>query len=234
MASTRFALDPRFAVPTPAQLGELAVLVEPTSVVAKAWERIDQIRADAPVVGKVLITGAGPIGLLAALLSRARGHETHIVDVVDTGPKPAAADAIGATYHVSGAADLGPTPDIVIECTGNGAVVIDAIGRSAPCATVCLTGLSTGARTIELDAAALNRHIVLENDVVFGSVNAHRRHYEAAVAALAAADAAWLRSIITRTVALPEWPDAIERHAHDIKVCLDLRDPFGSRASQAG
>ncbi len=40
--------------------------------------------------------------------------------------------------------------------------------------------------TITVDAGALNRDLVLENDVVFGSVNANRRHYEAAAEALAA------------------------------------------------
>ena len=57
----------------------------------------------------------------------------------------------------------------------------------------------------------LNRDIVLENDVVFGSVNANRRHYEAAAAALAAADRAWLERLITRRVPLDRWRDALTR-----------------------
>ncbi len=67
---------------------------------------------------------------------------------------------------------------------------------------MCLTGISSGGHRIELDAGVLNRDIVLENDVVFGSVNANRRHYEAAAAALAAADRAWLERLITRRVPL--------------------------------
>ena len=63
---------------------------------------------------------------------------------------------------------------------------------------------------------------MLENDVVFGSVNANRRHYEAAAAALAAADRAWLERLITRRVPLDSWRDALTRQDHDIKVVVEL------------
>ena len=46
-----------------------------------------------------LITGAGPIGLLAALLARQRGLETHVVDLVTDGPKPPLVADLGAHYH---------------------------------------------------------------------------------------------------------------------------------------
>lgn len=223
MVATRFTVDPAYVVPVPDRLGELAVLVEPASVVAKAWERIDRIRTGtSPVFGSVLVIGAGPIGLLATLLGRARGHETHVVDLIAGGPKQAAAEAVGAHYLVAGEHVPLPSADIVIECTGVGSVVLEAIARSASSATVCLTGLSTGARTIDFDAAAFNRTMVLENDVVFGSVNAHHRHYVAAVDALSAADPEWVASLISRRVPLTTWHEAFARHPDDIKVCLDL------------
>ncbi|MEJ7722202.1 MAG: hypothetical protein WKF58_18040 [Ilumatobacteraceae bacterium] len=52
-----------------------------------------------------------------------------------------------------------------------------------------------GGRTVSVDVGAANRQLVLENDVIFGSVNANRSHYEAAAAALTAADARWLAGI---------------------------------------
>jgi hypothetical protein len=63
---------------------------------------------------------------------------------------------------------------------------------------------------------------VLENDVVFGTVNANRRHYEAGATALARADRAWLERLITRRVPLERWSDALERERHDVKVVLDF------------
>jgi glucose 1-dehydrogenase len=63
---------------------------------------------------------------------------------------------------------------------------------------------------------------VLENDVVFGSVNANRRHFEQAVKALTDADQDWLRRLITRTVPLGRWPDALERGDEEIKIVVDF------------
>jgi threonine dehydrogenase-like Zn-dependent dehydrogenase len=96
------------------------------------------------------------------------------------------------------------------------------MGHTAPNGIVCLTGISSGGHCISFDAGILNRDIVLENDVVFGSVNANRRHYEAAAAALAAADRAWLERLITRRVPLDAWRDALTRQDHDIKVVVEL------------
>jgi threonine dehydrogenase-like Zn-dependent dehydrogenase len=71
-----------------------------------------------------------------------------------------------------------------------------------------------------VDLGAIDREIVLENDVVFGSVNANRGHYEAAAAALAQADRAWLARLITRRVPLDRWTEAFERRADDVKTIL--------------
>ena len=79
---------------------------------------------------------------------------------------------------------------MIVEATGASQVVLDAMGHTAPNGIVCLTGISSGGPRSSSTRAPLNRDIVLENDVVFGSVNANRRHYEAAAAALAAADRA--------------------------------------------
>ncbi len=97
------------------------------------------------------------------------------------------------------------TPDIVIECTGVAQLVLDAMCHNAPDGIVCLTGVSSGGRMFDVDAGLLNRDMVLQNDVVFGSVNANRRHYEAGAAALAQADRTWLSRLITRAVPLDQW-----------------------------
>jgi threonine dehydrogenase-like Zn-dependent dehydrogenase len=221
-AVERFALDPDFAVAVPAALGELAVLVEPTSVVAKAWEQIERIGKRAHwTPRRALITGAGPIGLLGALLARQRGLETHVLDRVTAGPKPDLVADLGASYH-SDHVDACPVPDIVIECTGVGAIVLDAMEHTSTSGIVCLTGISSGGRALSLDAAALNRRLVLENDVVFGSVNANLRHYRAAVDALANADREWLARLITRRVPIDDWSTALNAQPDDDKVVLDL------------
>jgi glucose 1-dehydrogenase len=58
--------------------------------------------------------------------------------------------------------------------------------------------------------------------VVFGSVNANRRHYQDAADALAKADKEWLSRLITRRVPLSRWQEAFEQREDDVKVVLDF------------
>src|SRR4051794_39278241 len=148
-ASQTWALDADFAVRLPPELGDTGVLVEPTSVVAKAWEEIERIGNRswfAPE--RVLVTGAGPIGLLAAMIGRQRGLDVHVLDLVREGVKPDLVDALGATYHCDGfdAAVAGGAPDVVIEATGAAPLLLAAMESTAAYGIVCLTGVSTPGR----------------------------------------------------------------------------------------
>jgi glucose 1-dehydrogenase len=222
-ARTRFAVEPSFTVAVPDALGDLAVLVEPASVVAKAWDHIGRLAQRARSKPRTaLITGAGPVGLLAALLAAQLDLDVHVLDRHTDGPKPGLVADLGAAYHTGAVRDTCPEPDVIVECTGVGQLVLDAIEHTAPNGIVCLAGLSSGARTVDIDGAAVNRRLVLENDVVFGTVNANRRHYESAVAALAAADPAWLARLITRREPLPAWRAALEKRSDDVKVVIDM------------
>jgi threonine dehydrogenase-like Zn-dependent dehydrogenase len=211
-------LEADFAVPVGAELDELGVLIEPASILAKAWEQIDRIRARAcEAHRRVLVTGAGPIGLLAALMGMQRGFEVHVLDRAESGIKPALVQALGAEYHT----DPVREPDIVLECTGVAELVADVMQHTAPGAIVCLTGVAPS-RTLSVDLGALNNELVLENDVVFGSVNANRRHFEQAVDALASADRDWLGRLITRRVPLERWQEALDKGEDDVKVVVDF------------
>jgi threonine dehydrogenase-like Zn-dependent dehydrogenase len=221
----RYRIDPRFAVKLDPALERTGVLLEPTSVVAKAWEHIERIAARAVWSPRVvLVTGAGPIGLLAALLGVQRGLEVHVLDRVTSGPKPGLVTDLGATYHTGTLADAVGHADVVVECTGVGELVLDAIDKTGPDGIVCLTGVSSAGRTLTIDPGALNRELVLENELVFGTVNANRRHYQAAAAGLAKADQSWLERLISRRVPLDRWPDALQRRPDDVKAVIDLGD----------
>jgi threonine dehydrogenase-like Zn-dependent dehydrogenase len=217
-------LEEDFAIPVPEELGTLGVLTEPASVMAKAWEQIDRIATRAcSVHERVLVTGAGPIGLLAALMGVQRGLETHVLDRATEGIKPEVVGALGASYHSGEVTDVAQAcdPDVVVECTGVAELVAGAMRHTAPGAIVCLTGVAPS-RALSVDVGGLNNELVLENDVVFGSVNANRRHFEQAVEALRAADRDWLARLITRTVPLDHWQDALEKGDDDIKTVVDF------------
>ena len=220
-ASERYLLEPAFAVPIPAAVGDLGVLVEPTTIVSKAWEQIDRIGARAVwSPSRVLVTGAGPIGLLAAMLGRQRGLEVHVLDRVTQGPKPDLVAALGATYHTGAVKDV-PAADVALECTGAGELVFDVLEAAPPDGIVCLTGVSSGSRSIPVNLTQLNKQLVLENNVVFGVVNANLRHYRAAVTALARADRRWLQQLVSRRVPLDRWHEALVRGPHDVKPVID-------------
>jgi threonine dehydrogenase-like Zn-dependent dehydrogenase len=227
----RFRIEPEFTVKLDPSLQHLGVLLEPTSIVAKAWDHTERIGRRARWDPRTaLITGAGPIGLLAALLGIQRGLEVHVLDRHTEGPKPALVQELGATYHTGAAAQAaeqtGGRFDVVIECTGVSQVIFDAIEVTDRGGILCLAGLSCPGRQIKIDPIAFTRDMVLENDVIFGSVNANRRHYAAAAAALKKADAAWLGRLITRRVPLERWAEALTRERDDIKVVIE----FGERA----
>ena len=117
--SERWRIEPEYVVRVDKNLGLMGVLLEPTTVVAKAWEQILTIgRRTFWEPRTVLVVGAGPIGLLAALIGVQRGLEVHVLDRVTTGPKPALVAALGAVYHTGAIADIGLSPNIVVECTG--------------------------------------------------------------------------------------------------------------------
>jgi glucose 1-dehydrogenase len=223
--SERWRVEPDFAVRVDPGLEDVGVLLEPTTVVEKAWEQIERIGARACFdAHRVLVTGAGPIGLLAALLAVQRGYDVHVLDQVTDGPKPDLVRRLGATYHTGAPHEVGEV-DVVVEATGVGQVVVEAMSGTARNGIVCLIGVSAAGRTIDLDVGGLNRSMVLENDVVFGSVNANRRHYEAGADALTRADRDWLRALITRRVPLERWHEALERRPDDVKVVVALDSP---------
>jgi threonine dehydrogenase-like Zn-dependent dehydrogenase len=222
-ATERYRIDARFVVPVDPQLAENGVLLEPASVVAKAWDHIERIGQRAHWDPKrALVTGAGPIGLLAALFAVQRGLDVHVLDRNMEGPKPRLVGDLGATYHRGEIESIGDA-DVVLECTGAPALVFPAMCAARRNGIVCLTGVSSGGRTLAVDAGALNRALVLENNVVFGSVNANRRHYEQAASALARADARWLERLITRRVPIERWREALERERDDVKTVLTFQ-----------
>jgi glucose 1-dehydrogenase len=220
----RFRIEPEFTVRIDADLGILGVLLEPASILAKAWDHTERIghRARVWQPRTLLVTGAGPIGLLAALMGVQRGLEVHVLDHNKGGPKEAIVRDLGANYHSDAASLSRLAPDVLMECTGATAVIRACLGVTGAAGIVCLTGVTAPGKTLDLDIGGLNRTLVLDNDAVFGTVNANRRHYEMAADALARADRGWLSRLITRRVPLERWDEALEHRRGDIKVVIDF------------
>jgi threonine dehydrogenase-like Zn-dependent dehydrogenase len=222
--SERWRIEPEYAIKVDRSLGILGVLLEPTTVIIKALEQVQAVGARFFWEPKtLLVTGAGPIGLLAAAVASLSGIEVHVLDRSETGLKPELVRALGATYHSGSVLDIGFDPDVIVECTGVGSVIADSIQKIGAGGVVCLAGVGTGgvgSRAVADVAAAA----VLKNNVVVGSVNANKRHWYKANDRLARLDRAWLSRLITRHEAPENYIKALERQPGDIKVVIQFSE----------
>jgi threonine dehydrogenase-like Zn-dependent dehydrogenase len=180
---------PEFLVGVPKDLRDAAVLLEPLSIVEKAFRKIKKIQERLLwEPQRVLITGAGGIGILAAFLARLRGLDTL---VYSRGPASGArgeilqrigadyADVRECTLHV--AAEVVGAPDVAIEATGFSPLAWGLAGVLQRNGIACLLSVTGGGRKAEIPSDKLNSRLVLGNRLVFGSVNAHRLDFERGV-----------------------------------------------------
>lgn len=221
--SQLWTVEPSFAVKLDPSTGDAGVLTEPTAVVAKAWEQADIVGGRVFASQRTaLITGAGPVGLLAAMIGVQRGLDVHVLDRMADGLKPDLVRQLGATYHHD-LDSLRVSPDVVIECTGVGPLIFEAVRRATRNSVVVLVGLSTSDNPNPLHAGAFNDQLVFGNSAVVGTVNAGPDHFTQAANALRDAKPAWLEQLLTRRVPLTRWPEALTRSPDDIKVVIDLQ-----------
>jgi threonine dehydrogenase-like Zn-dependent dehydrogenase len=223
--SERWRIEPEYAIKVDPTLGILGVLLEPTTVVVKAWEHILAVGQRAFWEPKtVLVTGAGPIGLLAALGAAQHGVDVHVLARTKSGPKPDLVRALGATYHSCSVADVGFEPDIIMECTGVGQIISESISALGAGGVLCLTGVGHGGAVPKVPTANVASSAVLKNNVVIGSVNANKRHWYKAAQALARADRSWLARLITKRGRPENFAQALTRNSEDVKVVIQFAE----------
>jgi len=240
---TEFVVDKeQYLVRVPPELEAVGVLCEPLSVAEKAIDEAVHLQTarfpDASATPEwlygraCLVAGLGPIGLLAALILRLRGADVFGLDIVDAGTvRPLWLEHIGGRY-VDGRqvpADqvddkLGPM-ELVFESTGVAALEFNLLDALAPSGVYVLTGIPGGSRPLEVPAAELIRQLVLDNQVMVGSVNAARDHYQMAVDDLGHAQLLWgdhLGKLITHRYPYAEFENALHQHSPDeIKAVIE-------------
>ena len=223
--SERWRIEPEYAIKVDASLGILGVLLEPTTIIVKALEQVGAIgRRSFWEPRTALVTGAGPIGLLAALAAKSLGLDVHVLDRATSGLKPELVRDLGATYHSGSVKNIGMQPDAIIECTGVGQVIADSIQTIGSSGIVCLTGVGQGGASVSAACADIAAAVVLKNNVIFGSVNANKRHWYRAANLLAEADRSWLARLITRRESPDNFASALEKGRNDIKVVVQFAD----------
>jgi threonine dehydrogenase-like Zn-dependent dehydrogenase len=203
---------PEYLVKIPRGLKEAAVLLEPTSIVEKgitqAFEIQRRLRVWDPK--RAAVMGAGPIGLLAALIFRLKGIETYVF--ARTPPPYLNSDLveeIGAHYVSTkknpfrGAVETIGSFDIIFEATGFSPLVFEAMELLGKNGVLILSSVTGGDRRIEIPADKINLEFVLGNKVCFGTVNANREYFEQGVQDLSQALLQyhnWLPKLLTHSV----------------------------------
>ena len=217
--------DEAFLVKVPRALADVAVLVEPLSVVTKALDQAHQISARLsyePGPQRGLVLGAGPIGLLGAMVLVADGFETLVYSRDSEESQPAElVRSLGAQYAPS---TLHPTIESLREGWGQFDLVLEAVGFAPlmllatqmlrPNGVLALTGVPSEASKSEVNAGRALRNLVLRNELVFGTVNAGRRDHLSAIQHLEQFMVLFpesLRKLITHCVALDEVPQILKQ-----------------------
>jgi glucose 1-dehydrogenase len=232
----RFVESAGYVVPVPADLREIGVLIEPTSVAEKAWRVAmgvqSRIAAWAPRTA--VVYGAGPIGLLTTLVLRAKDIDVYTVARRPAAEAPAAAivEACGATYLSSRAHDFEsikrqlPNVDLIIECSGSTEAVESAIQLLGVNGVLVLLSVTGGARTASLPLDKINFEFVTGNKTMVGSVNSTDADFRAAIADLQAIERRWpglaTRLITHRLASLDEAVWLMESTRGAIKAIVAL------------
>jgi glucose 1-dehydrogenase len=222
--SQRWRSDPEYLIKIDPSLGILGVLLEPMTVITKALEQVKLASQRAFWEPRTaLVTGAGPIGLLAALRLKANNLDVHVLDRAESGPKADLVRDMGGTYHSGRVTDIGFEPDIIVECTGVGVVIADSIQQIGSGGILCLTGIGAGGATTGA-VADVAAQVVLKNNLIVGSVNANKRHWYKAGQNLAVSDRAWLNRVVTRRETPENFHKALERQPDDVKVIIQFSE----------
>ena len=218
-ASELVAEDPRNLVAVPRSLGRLGVLAEPASICARALRHAHVVGSRQPwEPARALVIGAGAIGTLATLLLRLEDHEVWTADRRPAGPERAALFAVvDARYVWTQETELAALAaqaggfDLIVAAAGDAQVMLDAVGLLRRNGVMCLLGIDGHDHRVTIDASVIGVDMILQNRAVFGSVNANRIDWVAAIAALDRIHARWpaaLESCVGLRVPLERYEDA--------------------------
>ncbi len=191
------AVDAEFAHELPDSVSdEAGALIEPLAVAVWSCRRAGLRGGE-----RVLVTGAGPVGLLCAQVARARGASN--VTLVDINPERLIAARRLDFEHVHEAGrELGSSCDVLIECSGSAAATDAGVSAVRPGGTVVVVGMAADGK-VSFALEALQRREL----TVVGSFR-YAGCYPEAIG-MAAAHTVPLEKLITGRFGLDEVPAAL-------------------------
>lgn len=228
--------DPAWLAKVPPALKDVAVLLEPMSVVEKLVAQVFAIQSRLLFwqPRRAAVIGTGALGMLAAALLRLRGLEVHaFARAPGGGARSRALETMGATYWSTAdlplpnlARELGPA-DIILEASGSPQAALDALDALGNNGVLCLIGLYPQEARQDVALGRLAFEMMAGNRLVFGSVNGSRRHFEMGIAHMTEMEQRWpglLASLFTRRVPLNDFAQAFQRPPGEIKAVIQVAE----------
>lgn len=218
------AEDPAQLVGMPRALGRLGVLAEPASVCERALRHARAIGGREPwELQRALVLGAGAIGMLSTCLLRLAGVDVWTASLEASNDLVAATGAHYIPLPDTPLAELGGF-DLVIEAAGDAQLMADTLGLLRRSGVACLLGIDPREQRVSLDGRTIGLDTVLENRVIFGSVNARREDWLAAVSDLDRLRERWpeqLAQLVDLRVGLDRFDEAFAHRGGKATLVLD-------------
>ena len=224
------AEDPSQLIPIPSELGRLGVLAEPTSICERGIRHALAIGGRQPwQLERALVVGAGAIGVISTYLLRLAGVEVWTASLE---PNSDLVTASGARYVSTRETPLAELRtevggfDLVISAVPDAQLMADSLGLLRRSGVACLLGIDGREQNVSIDGPAIGLDAVLENRVLFGSVNAHRQDWLAAVESLDRARRRWpeeLEAFVGLRVPLDRFQEAFD-YRGGVKATLVVSD----------
>lgn len=242
---TEFVVEEeRYLNVVPRELRDIAVLVEPLTIAEKSLEQIWTVQRRLPWAcpddsGKspaecrrAVVLGAGPVGILGAMalkvegfevsvFSRSQSHEDKNQILSKIGIPYIAAE----THSIQDMAKMVGPIDVVYEATGASGVAFDVLKHLGPNAVFVFTGVPGRKAPIPVDTDQIMRNMVLNNQLVLGSVNAPPQAFQSAIQHLGQFKQQWpeaIRSMITGRFAIDRALDALKDKPGTIKNVIAI------------
>ncbi len=250
---TQFVVDrEQYIVKVPPHLVKLAVFTEPLSIAEKGIEQIRIIQSRLPwtcphpdhsflsekwgMCKIALVVGAGPLGLLATSVLRSAHVHTYVADIVpEDSPKAHLVKHMGAIYldargkkpdELAGICCQEGNLDIIFEASGAADTAVELINYMTRSSIYVMTGIPRGDLAIQVDAAQLVRQLVRSNQVIVGSVNSNRSHFEMALGHIETIDSSFdniLAEMITHRFSIRDYQQAFaSRDPNHIKTVIEV------------
>jgi threonine dehydrogenase-like Zn-dependent dehydrogenase len=228
----------------PSGIGDIAVLTEPLTIAEKGLNELESVLTRMPWIDprkeekrglNAVVLGAGPVGLLGALALLVRGFDTWVYSRESAKSARAGwVESVGARYIESATLPVGQlgkkvgNVDLILEATGAASLAFAAFPAIGQNGVMVYTGVPGGKSNLTLDAERIMRDLVLENQLLYGTVNAGPLAFEHAIADLEKFAVRWpkqVRALITGRFPPETIGDVLSDGKDSIKSVIQFGTP---------